>query len=170
MARAANGMPGTGIVRRLRATWFNKRLSAFSLDDPRSTTALAHYAALAASLVIVALHPPSHLGDDLPVWAALVAAFSFLRIATIGRRLATDTVVFDSGGMAVLLAGTDSPGSPFYLFVLAGVWWAAHVRPPRGGLLYGIGFAIIYLVLALPVALRVQSLSVMFTEVTAVIV
>ena len=66
MARAANGMPGTGIVRRLRATWFNKRLSAFSLDDPRSTTALAHYAALAASLLIVALHPPLNLADQFP--------------------------------------------------------------------------------------------------------
>lgn len=170
MARAANGMPGTGILRRLRATSISERLSAFSLDDPRSTTALAHYAALAASLVIVALHPPSHLADDLPVWAALVAAFSFLRIATLGRRLATSTVLLDAGGMAVFLAGTNAPGSPFYLFVLAGVWWAAHVRPPRGGLLYGVVFGIAYLLLALPVALREQTVSVVFTEVTAVIV
>ena len=170
MARAANGMPGTGIVRRLRATWFNKRLSAFSLDDPRSTTALAHYAALAASLLIVALHPPLNLADQFPVWAALVAAFIFLRMATLSRRLATSTVLLDAGGMAVFLAGTGAPGSPFYLFVLAGVWWAAHVGQPRGGLVYGVGFSIAYVLLALPVALREQSLSVMFTEVTAVMV
>jgi len=170
MARAANGMPGSGIIRRLRGTSLSRRLAAFSLDDPRWTTALAHYAALAASLVIVALHPQPHLADQLPVWAAVVAAFSFLRMATIGRRLTTSTVLLDAGGMAVFLAGTGAPGSPFYLLVLAGVWWAAHVRLPRGGLLYGFGFAIAYLILVLPIALREQGLSVMFTEVTAAIV
>jgi len=170
MARAADGMPGTGIFRRLRATRLSERLSAFSLDNPRSTTALAHYAALAASLLIVALHPPVYLADQLPVWAALVAAFSFLRMATLSRRLATSTILLDAGGMAVFLAGTNAPGSPFYLFVLAGAWWAAHVRQPRGGLVYGVGFSIAYVLLALPVALHQQSLSVMFTEVTAVIV
>jgi len=170
MARAASGMPGTGIARRLRAAWSRERLSAFTLDDPRSTTALAHYAALAASLVIVALHPPSQLAADLPIWAAVVAAFTFLRMATLRRRLATSTVLLDAGGMAVFLAGTNAPGSPFYLFVLAGAWWAAHVRPPRGGLLYGVTFVTAYLLLALPVALHKQSVSVVFTEVTAVIV
>jgi DNA-binding CsgD family transcriptional regulator len=169
LARAANGMPGTGIVRRLRATWLNERLTAFTLEDPRTTTALAHYSALAASFAIVALHPPLQLADQLPVWAAVVAAFSFLRMATLRRRLATSTVMLDAGGMAVFLAGTDAPGSPFYLFVLAGVWWAAHVRPSRGGLLYGIGFAIAYLLLALPIALREQTVSVILTEVIAVI-
>jgi DNA-binding CsgD family transcriptional regulator len=91
-------------------------------------------------------------------------------MATLRRRLATSTILLDAGGMAVFLAGTNAPGSPFYLFVLAGVWWAAHVRPRRGGLVYGIGFAIAYLLLALPIALRGQSVSVFLTEVIAVIV
>jgi DNA-binding CsgD family transcriptional regulator len=170
MARAAKEMPGSGIRRRLRGIWLSGRLAAFSLDDPRSTTALAHYAALAASLAIVALHPVPHLGDQLPIWGAVVAAFSFLRMATLGRRLSTSTVLLDAGGMAVFLAGTNAPGSPFFLFVLAGVWWAAHVRPPRGGLVYGVGFAIAYVLLVFPVALRVEEFSVFITEVTAVIV
>jgi DNA-binding CsgD family transcriptional regulator len=168
MARAADGMPGSGIFHRLRGTWLSRRLAAFSLDDPRWITALGHYAAFAASIVIVALHPVPHLGDQLPVWAAIVAAFTFLRMATLGRRLTASTILLDAGGMAVFLAGTNAPGSPFYLFVLAGVWWAAHVRRPRGGLIYGIGFLTAYVLLVLPVALREESISVILTEITAV--
>jgi DNA-binding CsgD family transcriptional regulator len=170
VARAAEEMPGSGILRRLRGVSPSRRLAALSLDDPRWTTALAHYVALAASVAIVALHPVPPPGDQLPVWATVVAAFGFLRMATLRRRLATSTILLDAGGMAVFLAGTNAPGSPFYLFVLAGVWWAAHVRRPRGGLVYGIGFAIAYQLLALPIALREQSVSVFLTEVTAVIV
>jgi len=170
VARAAEEMPGSGILRRLRGISLSGRLAAFSLDNPRWTTAMAHYFALAASVAIVALHPVPYAGDQLPVWAAVVAAFGFLRMATLRRRLATSTILLDAGGMAVFLAGTNAPGSPFYLFVLAGVWWAAHARRPRGGLVYGIGFAIAYLLLALPVALREQSFSVILTEITAGIV
>ena len=170
MARAAEEMPGSGILRRLRGVSLSRRLAALSLDDPRWTTALAHYVALAASVAIVALHPVPPPGDQLPVWATVVAAFGFLRMAALRRRLATSTILLDAGGMAVFLAGTNAPGSPFYLFVLAGVWWASHVRRPRGGLVYGIGFAIAYLLLVLPIALREQSVSVFLTEVTAVIV
>jgi DNA-binding CsgD family transcriptional regulator len=169
MAGAAHGMPGTGILRRLRTTSLRERLGTFTLDDPRWTTALAHYAALAASLVIVALHPPSRLTEQIPVWAAVLGGFSFLRMATLNRRLATSTIFLDAGGMAVFLAGTGAPGSPFYLFVLAGVWWAAHVHAPRGGLLYGIGFSTLYLLMVLPTAMRQETVSVIFEQITAVI-
>jgi DNA-binding CsgD family transcriptional regulator len=169
MARAVHGMPGTGILRRLNAAWLNERLASFTLDDPRWTTALAHYVALASSLVIVALDPPSQLAEQIPVWAAVLGGFSFLRMATLSRRLATSTILLDAGGMAVFLAGTNAPVSPFFLFVLAGVWWAAHVHAPRGGLLYGIGFSVLYALLVLWTAMRQETISVVVEEITAVI-
>jgi len=169
MSGAAAQKPGSGPLRRLRESEFRGRLAAFSLDDPRLTTALAHYAAFAASLVILIVHHETLMSDQVPVWLIIFAGFSVLRIATVGRRLATSTVLLDAVGTVVFLAGTGAPGSPFYLLALAGVWWAAHMRQPRSGLMYGLAFAAAYVVLVVPGALREQALAGVFEDLTAVI-
>src|SRR5438552_11923006 len=115
---------------RLHARAQRELLTRWSAGGHRSDTALAHVAALAAALLIMVLdgtRPPSR---DLLVWLAISGGFSVLRVATIGRKVATSTVVLDAIGMVVFIAGTGAPGSPFYLVALAGTWWAAPVPRP----------------------------------------
>jgi DNA-binding CsgD family transcriptional regulator len=157
------------MLRRLRESDLRERLARFSLEDPRWTTALAHYAALAASLVILLVHHETLLADEVPVWLIIFAGFSVLRLVTVGRRLATSTMLLDAIGMVVFLAGTGAPGSPFFLLAFAGVWWAAHMRQPRSGLMYGLAFAAGYVLFVVPVALRQGEIAGVFEELTAVI-
>jgi DNA-binding CsgD family transcriptional regulator len=161
--------PGSDMLRRLRESDLRERLARFSLEDPRWTTALAHYAALAASLVILLVHHETLLADEVPVWLIIFAGFSVLRLVTVGRRLATSTMLLDAIGMVVFLAGTGAPGSPFFLLAFAGVWWAAHMRQPRSGLMYGLAFAAGYVLFVVPVALRQGEIAGVFEELTAVI-
>jgi DNA-binding CsgD family transcriptional regulator len=171
MSRAAADKPGSGMARLfLRGSDLRARLAGFSLDDPRWATALAHYAALAASLVILLVHHETTAADQLPTWLIIFAGFSVLRVTTVGSPLATSTLVFDAVGMAVFLAGTGAPQSPFYLLALAGVWWAAHMHQSRSGLTYGVVFASAYLPLVVPGALRDQSIAGVIEELTALIV
>jgi len=170
MSGAAAHKPGSGMLRRLRGSELRGWLARFSFEDPRLTTALAHYVAFAASLVILMVHHETLMSDQVPVWLIIFAGFSVLRVATVGRRLATSTVLLDAIGMVVFLAGTGAPGSPFYLLALAGVWWAAHMRQPRSGLMYGLAFAAAYLVLVVPGAVRHQAIAGVFEDLTALIV
>jgi DNA-binding CsgD family transcriptional regulator len=144
-------------------------VSEFSLEDPRLTTALAHYAAFAASLVIVVVHHQTLLADQVPGWLVIFAGLSVLRVATVGRRLATSTVILDAVGTVVFLTGTGAPSSPFFLLVLAGAWWAAHMRMARSGLVYGLAFGAAYVVLVVPGAIRQQEIAAVFEQLTAVI-
>jgi DNA-binding CsgD family transcriptional regulator len=169
VSRVAANKPGSGMLRRPRESDLRQRLARFSLEDPRWTTALAHYAALAASLVILVVHHETLLADEVPVWLVIFAGFSVLRVVTVGRRLATSTMLLDAIGMVVFLAGTGAPGSPFFLLAFAGVWWAAHMRQPRSGLMYGVAFAAGYVLFVVPVALRQGEIAAVFEELTAVI-
>jgi DNA-binding CsgD family transcriptional regulator len=169
VSRVAASKPGSGMLRRLRESDLRERLARFSLEDPRWTTALAHYAALAASLVILVVHHETLSAAEVPVWLVIFAGFSVLRVVTVGRRLATSTMLLDAIGMVVFLAGTGAPGSPFFLLAFAGVWWAAHMRQPRSGLMYGLAFAAGYVLFVVPVALRQGQIAGVFEELTAVI-
>ncbi|MDP9222350.1 MAG: LuxR C-terminal-related transcriptional regulator [Actinomycetota bacterium] len=170
MSRVAASKSGSGMLRSLRESDLRERLARFSLEDPRWTTALAHYAALAASLVILVVHHETLLAAEVPVWLVIFAGFSVLRVVTVGRRLATSTMLLDAIGMVVFLAGTGAPGSSFFLLAFAGVWWAAHMRQSRSGLIYGLAFAAGYVLFVVPVALRQGEIAAVFEELTAVIV
>jgi DNA-binding CsgD family transcriptional regulator len=170
MSRVAAHKPGSGMLRRMRESrLLQDRLAGFSLEDPRLTTALAHYAALAASLVILVVHHETLMADQVPIWLIIFAGFGVLRVATVGRRLAISTVLLDAVGMVVFLAGSGAPGSPFYLLALAGVWWAAQMRQPRSGLMYGLAFAAAYIVLVVPGALRQQAIAGVLEEIISLI-
>jgi DNA-binding CsgD family transcriptional regulator len=99
------------------------------------------------TLALAGSHPRT---EDLLVWLAIASGFSVLRVATIGRKVTTSTVVLDAIGTAVFMAGTGAPGSPFYLLALAGTWWAAHVPRTRGTMAYCVAFALAYLALVVP--------------------
>ena len=135
---------------RLRAGTQRELLTRWSAEGHRSDTALAHVAALAAALLIMVLDGTRPPASDLLVWLAISMGFSILRVATIGRKVATSTVVLDAIGMVVFIAGTGAPGSPFYLLALAGSWWAAHVPRTRGTAAYAIAFSVVYLALVVP--------------------
>jgi DNA-binding CsgD family transcriptional regulator len=154
-----------GLSRGLLARW----LEGFSLDDPRLTTALTHYAAFAASLVILVVQHNPLLARQVPGWLVIFLGVSGLRIMTAGHRLVRSTAVFDALAMVVFLSGTGAPSSPFYLLALAGAWWAGRLRQPRSGLLYGLVFATGYLVLTLPIAIRELSLASLVEQVTALV-
>jgi DNA-binding CsgD family transcriptional regulator len=144
-------------------------VEGFSLEDPRLTTALTHYGAFAASLVILVLQHNPLLAGQVPVWLVIFAGVSGLRIMTAGHRLVRSTAVFDALAMVVFLSGTGAPDSPFYLLALAGAWWAGRLWQPRSGLLYGVVFATGYIALTLPVAIRELTVATMVEQITALV-
>jgi DNA-binding CsgD family transcriptional regulator len=169
VARAADRMSGVNFPRRFRMPPLRDRLAGFTLDDPRLTTALAHYAALAASLVILVTQRPAQIADQLSVWLIIAIGISVLRVGTVTRRPVITTVVLDAVAMALFLSGTGAPDSPFFLLVLAGAWWAAHAKRSRSGLAYGLAFAAAYAALVLPAGLSRQALGPVIEQVAAVI-
>ena len=89
---------------------------------------------------------------DARVWAVLAISFAVLRVAMARTELAPSTFVLDAVGSAVFIGGTGDAGSPFFALALAGAWWAS-MRGRRGSL-YGLAFAIAYVLLVAPGALR----------------
>jgi len=172
VTRVALHLPGSGALQRLGPfVRRHEQLARVSIDHPRVGVAAAHLAALGVALLILALedHGLYAYGDVL-VWLGIFAGFSVLRLATTRKTLAQSTVVLDAIGVAVFLAGTGAPGSPFYVLALAGVWWAVTVPLPRTGLVYGITFSAAYLFLVLPIALRDQLIPGLFEGVVAILV
>ena len=100
----------------------------------------------------------------------IVLGVSALRTATARRPLALTTICLDALGTVLLVAGTGAPGSPFGWFALAGVWWAAHLRRPRSGLIYAMVFAVAYVVLVVPEAVRQHELASAFERIGALMV
>ena len=98
---------------------------------------------------------------------AIVLGISALRTATAQRPLALTTICLDAVGTVLLVAGTGAPGSPFGWFALAGVWWAAHQRHPRSGLVYAVVFAAAYILLVVPEAVRQGELASSFERIGA---
>lgn len=113
---------------------------------------------------------PAASSGQMVVAFAIVVGISALRSATVRRPLALTTICLDAVGTVLLVAGTGAPGSPFGWFALAGVWWAAHLRRPRSGLIYAIVFAVAYTVLVVPEAIRQHDLASSFERIGALMV
>jgi DNA-binding CsgD family transcriptional regulator len=151
-------------------TW-HTRVGPLHSDDPRLRTLVAHLAALAATLVILAIQGsgPLSVGQAL-VGVAIGLGFSVLHVLSVMRRLAVSSLMLDAVGMVLLLVGTGAPASPFYVLALAGVWWAAHVPRRHSGLIYGFTFAAAYAFLVVPHALQDHTLVEAFEEGSVLIV
>jgi DNA-binding CsgD family transcriptional regulator len=120
---------------------------------------VAHLAAVAAALAILAIQRPGPLSVGLILIASTIGlGFTFLRVMSVTRRLAVSTLMLDAVGTVLLLVGTGAPDSPFLFLALAGVWWAAHIPRERSGLIYALTFAAAYGNLVVPQALRDHTL------------
>jgi DNA-binding CsgD family transcriptional regulator len=171
VTRVALHMPGSGMRQRLGLLLRQSPLARISIDDPPVRVAAAHLAALAVSILILALEDIGLLASgEVLVWLGIFAGFSVLRVATTRKTLAQSTVALDAIGVAVFLAGTGAPGSAFYVLALAGVWWAVNVPQPRSGLVYALTFSTAYLLLVLPVAVRSHLIPGMLEGVVAIVV
>jgi len=95
--------------------------------------------------------------SDGRAWAVLALSFAVLRIAVFRTDLASSTYVLDAVGSAVFIGGTGAAGSPFFALALAGAWWAS--MKARRGSLYALAFALGYLVLVAPAAIRAGDLA-----------
>jgi hypothetical protein len=147
------------------------RIGPLSSDDPRLRTLVAHLAALAAALVILALQGPEPMSAGQMLTAVAIGlGLSLLRVLSVRRRLALSSLMLDAVGMVTLLAGTGATASPFNVLALAGVWWAAHVPRQRSGLTYGLAFAAAYALLVVPQALREHALVAAFENAVALII
>jgi DNA-binding CsgD family transcriptional regulator len=136
-----------------------------SSDDPRLRTLVAHLAALAAALVILAIQGPGPMTVGQVLTASVIGlGFTFLRVLSVTRKLAVSTLMIDAVGTVLLLMGTGAPASPFYVLALAGVWWPAHVPRERSGLIYGVTFAAAYGLLVVPRALEDHMLVAAFED------
>lgn len=154
-----------------RGLRWDTRIGPLSSDDPRLRTLVAHVTALTATLVILAIQGPGPMSvGEILIALVIVLGISALRTATVRRPLALTTICVDAVGTVLLVAGTGAPGSPFGWFALAGVWWAAHLRRPRSGLIYAMVFAAAYAVLVVPEAVREHELASAFERIGALMV
>jgi DNA-binding CsgD family transcriptional regulator len=153
-----------------RLRW-DTRIGPLSSDDPRLRTLVAHLAALAATLVILAIEGPGPMSvEQILIAVAIGLGLSLLHVLNVTRRLAVSSLMLDALGMVLLVVGTGAPASPFYILALAGVWWAAHVPRPRSGLIYGLTFAAGYALLVVPQALRDHTLVKAFEDGSVLVV
>jgi len=140
-------------------------------DDPRLRTLIAHLAALAAALLMLALQGPGAMSaGEILIALVIGILMTVLHLLSVRRRLAPTTLVLAALGMVLLVVGTGAPTSPFYVLALAGVWWAAHVPRPRSGWIYGLTFAAGYALLVSPAAFRAHMLVEGFEDVSVVII
>jgi DNA-binding CsgD family transcriptional regulator len=154
-----------------RGLRWDTRIGPLSSDDPRLRMLVAHATALTATLLILAIQGPGQMSvGEILIALAIVLGISALRTASVRRPLALTTICVDAVGMVLLVAGTGAPGSPFGWFALAGVWWAAHLRRPRSGLIYAIVFAAAYAVLVVPDAIRQHELASSFERIGGLMV
>jgi len=155
--------------RDLMATYQRAAL-AMGANRARVSTAVAHLLALLASLIILAFQgQPLGANAQAYVVIGIAIGFAFLRTITVGRKLVTSSLILDAVGTVIFLAGTGGTESPFYPLALAGAWWAAQAVQRRG-ILYGVAFAVGYLVLIAPMAVRELVVSTLYQPVAVVIV
>lgn len=151
--------------------WWDAHVGPLHSDDPRLRVLLAHLAALGAALGVTVLQrTPAATSSRMLVAFGIVLGISALRTVTARRPLALTTICLDALGTVLLVAGTGAPGSPFGWFALAGVWWAAHLRRPRSGLIYAMVFAAAYVILVVPEAIRQHELASSFERIGALMV
>jgi DNA-binding CsgD family transcriptional regulator len=153
------------------ALHWDTRIGPLSSDDPRLRTLVAHLAALAAALVILAIQGPGPMSvGQILIAVAIGLGFSLLHVLSVMRRLAVSSLMLDAVGMVLLLVGTGAPTSPFYVLALAGVWWAAHVPRPRSGSIYAITVTAAYALLVVPQALRDHMLVEAFEDASVLLI
>jgi DNA-binding CsgD family transcriptional regulator len=128
--------------------------ASFRVDQPRPVAA-AHLVALLATALALAVDEGVEGRVEAELTSLLIfLGFAVLRVASVGRTLATSTLMLDAVGTALLLFGTGAPGSAYIFMAVAGAWWAANVPRRGGALLWAAAFAAAYGSLVLPVALR----------------
>jgi DNA-binding CsgD family transcriptional regulator len=150
---------------------WDTRIGPLSSDDPRLRTLVAHLAALAAAVVILAIEGPGPMSVGQILIAVVIGlGLSLLHVLNVTRRLAVTSLMLDAIGMVLLLVGTGAPTSPFYVLALAGVWWASHVPRPRSGLIYALTFVAAYAALVVPQALRDHTLVEAFEDGSVLVV
>jgi DNA-binding CsgD family transcriptional regulator len=155
--------------RELTATyqWVGSVLAA---EPHRFSMAVAHLLALLASFIILGFQgQPLGAHSQAYVLIGIAIGFAFLRTITVGRKLVTSSLILDALGTVIFLAGTGGSESPFYPLALAGAWWAAHAVQSRG-ILYGVAFAVGYIALIAPTAVRELLVSALYQPVAVVIV
>jgi DNA-binding CsgD family transcriptional regulator len=107
------------------------------LHEPPAQTAMVHAGVIFASAGMLVLSLPSGAGE-IAMWIVILLGFSLLRVLTVGKTLAASTLVLEPVGVAVFLAGTGGPGSPFFTLALAGIWWASRVANNQTAHVYRI--------------------------------
>lgn len=127
-----------------------------------------HLLALAAVAAASSFHP-SERGDAV-LTTAIATAFSFLHIASAGRRLSHSTLVLDASGVALFVAGTGGASSAYLFLAIAATWWAANVPHRHGGSLWAATFAVGYATLTLPGTTDGAGLLVTFEHVVTMVV
>jgi DNA-binding CsgD family transcriptional regulator len=112
------------------------RLGAL-LRKTRVQTAVVHAGVILTSVGVLFLSPPPG-ARDFAIWIVILLGFSVLRVLTAATPLAVSTIVLEPLGVAVLLAGTGGPDSPFFALALAGIWWASGVASSETARVYRI--------------------------------
>lgn len=145
--------------------------------------ALVQAAAIATSLILLAIGSDGWAGGDVSVSIAVLLGLGLLRAITAGSALAISTLLLEPFAVAVFLSGTGGAASPFLPMALAGIWWAGRsgrgtaarayriirrrgvMRLDSGAevqigsdrptmLVYGISLAVAYVLLVVPPSLR----------------
>ena len=149
------------------------RTAALASDSARRGWVVlnANLVAFGAAFVSLMLSGPRPLADPRVAITFLVgAAFVFSRWLALHSGLRSAVIVLDAIGTVIFLSVTGSPSSPFYFFALAGAWWAGHLRPPHGAVLFGVVFVAVYTVMVMPTAIAMHAASAGFEDLVALII
>jgi DNA-binding CsgD family transcriptional regulator len=149
------------------------RTAAIASDSARRRWVVlnANLVAFGAAFVSFMLQGPRPLADPRAEITFLVgAAFVFSRWLALHSGLRSAVIVLDAIGTVIFLSVTGSPSSPFYFFALAGAWWAGHLRPPHGAVLFGIVFVAVYTVVVMPAAIAMHAAPAAFEDLVALII
>jgi DNA-binding CsgD family transcriptional regulator len=131
----------------------------------------ANLVAFGAAFVSLMLQEPRPLSDQNASITFLIGgAFVLSRWLAMHSGLRSAVIVLDAIGTVIFLSVTGSPSSPFYFFALAGAWWAGHLRPPHGAVLFGVIFVAVYVVMIMPVAVATGEATAGFEDLVALII
>ena len=131
----------------------------------------ANLVAFGAAFVSLMLRDPDPFADPKDSITFLIGgAFVLSRWLGMHSGLRSAVIVLDAIGTVIFLSITGSPSSPFYFFALAGAWWAGHLRPPHGAVLFGVIFVAVYLVMIMPAAIAMGAATAGFEELVALII
>lgn len=148
------GLQGTAqrAVLRARARRASAR-SILRLDPATQRVLVGHVAALLGTVGVLLAGPTDdRLGAALGL--GMFVAIGGLRVASVRKPLAVSTLVLDTAGTALFLAGTNAPSSVYFFLAIAGAWWAAHLSRRYSGTMWAAAFLVVYAILVVPAAPR----------------